>query len=420
MNVTRILNIISIGGALIVGFWLPLHLIDFRTHIEIEVALELIVALISIINLFLHFHEKRHNPRLIRSWFHPSVLLDILAVIPWATIKYQISGEFHPDLLLVNLVVIRHIWKTKNLLDNFNGIGPVAYRLIPLTVIMPLLIHLITCSWIALGSGTSGPHEDKVIEYVKALYWAVTTLATVGYGDISARTPDQMLFASVVMLIGVGTFGFVLSNVASMLSRADAAREHHMANLDKVEVFMTSHEIPNHLRGKVRNYYQYLWNKHKGYSDRSIIRDLPAKMQAELFYFINKQIIEKVPLLSGASEDLLEELMQELQPKIFIPNECIFRVNEPGDGVYFIQHGQVEIIAKDGQVVATLNEGGFFGEMALISDRNRNATARAKSYCDIYVLPKNSFNRVIKNFPEFKEHIEKVVEERNIQNRTPS
>lgn len=401
------------------GFWIPLQLIDFRTHIDIEILLELIVACISVINVFLHFRNRKKNWRLIRSWFNFSLFLDFLAIIPWATLWHFFTGDFQPNFLLINLVVVRHIWKVKKVMDSYDRLGPIAYRLIPLMAVMPLIIHLITCAWIALGSGTSGPQENKIEEYIKGIYWSVTTLATVGYGDISAKTPIQMLFASVVMLIGVGTFGFVLSNVASMLSRADAAREHHMNNLDKVEVFMNSHGIPTEMRHKVRSYYHFLWNKHKGYSDRTILRDLPIKMQAELFYFINKEIVEKVPLLAGASQELLEDLMRELQPKIFVPNECVFKINEPGDGIYFIQHGSVEIISKDSQIVATLHEGSFFGEMALISDRNRNATARAATYCDIYVLPKHSFNRVVASYPEFKEHIEAVISQRNTANQQP-
>jgi voltage-gated potassium channel len=53
-----------------------------------------------------------------------------------------------------------------------------------------------------------------------------------------------------------------------------------------------------------------------------------------------------------------------------------------------------------------------FGEIALISDGPRTATARASSYCDLYVLPKASFLAIIDAYPEFKSHIEGMMLER--------
>jgi voltage-gated potassium channel len=134
----------------------------------------------------------------------------------------------------------------------FDGLHPVAFRLIPLALSMPLLVHMIACCWIFLGSGTAGPDNDKVLEYVKAMYWTFTTLTTVGYGHISAKTIPQMMFASGTQVVGVAVFGYVLSNVASLLARLDASREHHMNLLDKVEAYMRHNHLPPKLRSGVR------------------------------------------------------------------------------------------------------------------------------------------------------------------------
>jgi voltage-gated potassium channel len=277
---------------------------------------------------------------------------------------------------------------------------------------MPLLVHLVACTWIYLGSGTAGPDPDQSLEYIKAIYWSFTTLTTVGYGDISAKTPAQMLFACCVQVLGVGVFGFVLSNVASLLSRMDAAREHHMDSLDKIETFMRSHEIGADLRVKIRDYYHYLWTNHRGYRDTTLLQDLPKKMQSELFLFINRSIIERVPMLRDASVELIEDLMNELKPRILVPGERIFRAGDPGDAMYFIQNGQVEILSTENKLIAELKDGDYFGEMALVSEKPRSASARAASFCDIYVLSKAAFSRAINTYPEFSAHLEKTVKER--------
>ncbi|MBU6374492.1 MAG: cyclic nucleotide-binding domain-containing protein, partial [Bdellovibrionales bacterium] len=216
--------------------------------------------------------------------------------------------------------------------------------------------------------------------------------------QILPKTTDQMLFAGSVQLMGVGFFGFILSNVASVLGRQDAARENHMNNLDRIETFMKMHDTPRGLRNEVRNYYNYPWTRKKGYLDRSLLDNLPPKIQSDLFLHLNRSILQKVPLLRGASEELIEDLMRELEP----------RVGDRGDALYFIQSGQVEILGADRQKIATLSEGDFFGEMALVSDRSRRAAARSVSFCDLYVLHREAFEQVISAYPEFREHIHQV------------
>jgi voltage-gated potassium channel len=185
-----------------------------------------------------------------------------------------------------------------------------------------------------------------------------------------------------------------------------------MNSLDRVETFMQSHKIPTELKSKVRNYYHYLWTNHRDYQDRSLLEDLPVKVQSELYLFINKAIISKVSFLKGAETELIEDLMHELRPQIYVPGEKIFKVDEPGHALYFIQRGQVEILSREGKLIAHLDDGACFGEMALISDRARSANARAVSYCDVYVLEKESFYRVAKSYPQLLTHIQKIMSDR--------
>lgn len=406
------LRVISILAALLVGFWLPLRLIQFPLPVEYDWGVDILISVVSLVNIYLHFEENQLDYKKMSSWLRFGVVLDFICVLPLLWLEQKIFGYEHRALVLLNLLSARHIWRIKSFLDQFHSLQPVVYRLAPLLLMMPLLVHIVACGWIGLGSGTAGADPDKMFEYIKAIYWSFTTLTTVGYGDISAKTPAQMIYCCFIQVIGVGVFGFVLSNVASLLSRMDAAREHHMDNLDRMETFMRSHSIPSDLKLRVRGYFRHLWKNYRGYNDRSMLSELPTKVQSELLFFINKSITKKVPLFKGASQELLEDLMHELQPRIFVPGEKIFKVNEAGSSMYFIHSGTVEIINSEKKHLATLQEGAFFGEMALIFDQPRSATALAQTYCDLYTLSKESFNKVTSAYPEFKEHIQKVIHER--------
>lgn len=406
------LRLFSIFSAMMVGFWLPFRVIGYSVPGGVELGIDLLISAASIVNIYLHFHKHELDFKIPKNWLSVSVVLDLITLLPFMLIEDVFVGGASNSLVLANLIGVRHIWKIKEFLDEFDNLKPIEYRLVPLGFMMPLLIHLIACGWIGLGSGTVGPDSDKAMEYTKAFYWAMTTLTTVGYGDISAKTAAQMIYAAVTQLVGVGVFGFVLSNVASLLSRLDAAREHHMDNLDQIEGFMSSYHIPMEIRGKVRSYYHYVWKEHKGRMDKSVLEILPSKLQSELNFAINRDIIEKIPFLKSATTEMIEDVMLALDHKVFVPGERIFRAGDQADALYMIHSGKIEILSAEGKHLAVLSEGAVFGEIALISDSPRTATARALSYCDLYLLPKADFQRIVASYPKFKSDMDEVMAQR--------
>lgn len=127
-------------------------------------------------------------------------------------------------------------------------------------------------------------------------------------------------------------------------------------------------------------------------------------------------MIEKVPIFSGASEDLIKQIVAKLKSAIFTPGDYVFREGEIGDSMYFISRGQVEVVSKDGQTIyATLSPGNFFGEIALILQQPRNASIRALEYVDLYTLDQGGLQEVLQKFPAFMAHIHDLAKKRQDQ-----
>ena len=74
--------------------------------------------------------------------------------------------------------------------------------------------------------------------------------------------------------------------------------------------------------------------------------------------------------------------------------------------------GEVEVIDGMGQVVQTLSDGDFFGEVGLLISTPRTATVRAKTQSDLFVLEKADFSRILRDHPQFAETMLKVAKER--------
>lgn len=129
---------------------------------------------------------------------------------------------------------------------------------------------------------------------------------------------------------------------------------------------------------------------------------------------LNWESLRRVPLFEDAGEVLLRSLALELRPAVFQAGDVILRKGDVGGEMYFVARGEVEVLGGDAadQVVATLGEGDFFGEAALLHSAPRNATVRAKSYCDLFALEKASFDRVLAERPSLAAAVRRTAESR--------
>ncbi len=80
--------------------------------------------------------------------------------------------------------------------------------------------------------------------------------------------------------------------------------------------------------------------------------------------------------------------------------EFIFRKGEAAKVMYLIIEGEVDLMLDD-TVVETAEEGGFIGEMALIDDEPRSASARARGDCRVFPIDEARFQLLVKETPFF-------------------
>jgi voltage-gated potassium channel len=190
-----------------------------------------------------------------------------------------------------------------------------------------------------------------------ALWWAVATLTTTGYGDVVPITPLGRLIAAAVMICGLGVFGLWTGILATGFA-AETRRD-------------------NFLR---------TWG-----------------------------IVSKVPFFASLGPAAIADVTQVLRTIDLPPRTTIIRKGQAGDCMYFIASGEVEVDLP-GKTV-TLGEGAFFGEMALLGNNLRSANITTTQVSQLLVLDLVDFPLLMARHPELAETIDAEAKRRALENK---
>jgi voltage-gated potassium channel len=212
-------------------------------------------------------------------------------------------------------------------------------------LLMAFLMVLVIAATLAYV--IEGPVQPATFGSIpRALWWAATTLTTVGYGDEVPITPLGKFLASAVMLCGIGV----------------------CALWTAILVTGFSHEMR-------RSEFLRTWD-----------------------------LVARVPFLRGLGAGTIAEVAQFLRPSDCAAGETIIRRGQPGDCMYFIVSGEVTLELKPQPLV--LGPGHFFGELALITGDPRNATVTAKTSCELLHLDLADFRQIEARHPELAQVID--------------
>lgn len=122
-------------------------------------------------------------------------------------------------------------------------------------------------------------------------------------------------------------------------------------------------------------------------------------------------ILEKIPLFKDLTEESYDLITKNITLEYYPRHHKIFSEGDAGDALYIIKRGVVRIYQgsdedPDNQIeIATLSNDTFFGEMALVSEKPRNANAMVEEDAEILILKKDDFDNLINENPSLAEQI---------------
>ena len=276
----------------------------------------------------------------------PLGIVDLLSMLPGALLLLHSEPWFDDVAALIALLKLGRFNPALGLLATVirNERRPLVAALTALFVLL-----IFAAGIVYLLERQAQPEAFSSIP--ASMWWAITTMATVGYGDLTPVTPLGRMFGGFVMLLGIAMFavpaGLMATGFAAELQRRDQ---------------LTS------------------W-----------------------------KTIARLPLFKGLEASRIASIARLLNTEFVPAGQIVVQRGAHADAMFFVMEGEVTVAVEP---PVQLGPGSYFGEVALLRDIVRTATVTTVTDCRLLTLAVADFRRLIAEQPELRARLERAAEAR--------
>jgi voltage-gated potassium channel len=279
----------------------------------------------------------------------PQGIVDCLAVMPlWVA---MLGLDDLRVLIILRVLRVLKFARYSSGMRSLLEVLAAERRALMACLVILLCATLISATAMHIAEGWVQP--DKFGTIPEAMWWAIVTLATVGYGDVVPVTGAGRMVASITIIGGLIMIALPVGIVANAFSEIIHRRD----------------------------------------------------------FIVNWSMVARVPLFSHLTAGDIAHIMQLLQARQVERGEMIFRRGEQAHAMYFIAEGEVEIELGPDQKGRRirLGAGHFFGENAVLKKVERSGTARSVSRARLLVLDAHDLRALIARESGIARKINKIV-----------
>ncbi|KAI0980017.1 hypothetical protein GJ496_005538 [Pomphorhynchus laevis] len=351
------------------------------------IVIDIIVDITFIIDIFINFRTTfvNSNDELVvkpskialhylKGWF----IIDLIAAIPFDVIlmilRKDFGGETTTLMGLLKTARLLRLVRVARKLDRYSEYGTA--MLLLLMASFALLAHWLACIWYAIGnaersygrrmtwldelarathmpyhdftgniSGSNGPELKS--KYVTALYFTLSSLTSVGFGNVSPNTNLEKIFTIIVMLVGSLMYASIFGNVSAIIQRLYSGTARYHTQMLRVKEFIRFHNIPNPLKQRLEEYFQHAWSFTNGIDMNLVLKGFPDCLQADICIHLNKTLLQKYAAFKEMSDGCLRMLAIKFKTTHLPPGDILIHKGDLLTGVYYVWRGTVECLDND-------------------------------------------------------------------------
>mmetsp|Transcript_6864 Transcript_6864/g.12484 ORF Transcript_6864/g.12484 Transcript_6864/m.12484 type:complete len:692 (-) Transcript_6864:52-2127(-) len=367
----------------------------------------------------------------IKSWF----FIDLISSFPMGLIEYSegIDSQGGPGkanrfarlarlprlyklFRIIRITKLGRIYKGNPLyekIDDWLDVNGRFLRLFKFLISIFLFVHFFACFFYfaAKIEGMTDEtwvfqmgYQDKSIGsiYLCSFYWAFTTIATVGYGDIHAFTEVEMVVCIIAMGFGVAFYSMIISSITSLISSIDIREATINNKVRAAEEFGKEAGLNRETINKIRQVIQHNATVFS-IDNLKLIDEMPKILKVEVTKQMYNGLARCMPMFAGRDPSFIVYVIARLKPIFFDEGDSVYKENDPPEDMFVIFKGRVSLTIK-AMRNKKIDFKGFlkgtnFGEIELLANCRRIDNATVFSIAEVLAMPKESFNEMLEEFP---------------------
>lgn len=391
------------------------------TLIDAMFFIDIIVNSFSSYNLPDGFYEISLSKiflKYLRTW----LLIDLVACIPFglfedASLEGERSANYnnfarlsrlprlYKLLRLSRLVKIFKTLKNTDIFDKIQDFFQVNARiakLIGFVITVVVCIHIMGCFWfLAARFEEFEPKtwvvrygildEDIGTQYISSIYWAMTTLGTIGYGDIVPGTNLERVISILWMILGVGFYSFTVGSLSSLLSSIDSRDAALTTKLYAIGEFSEETGLDKKLCYELRKavkYHSYkigtTWN-----DKMTLFNELPRSLKYSVAMTMHQNAAKNIPFFKTKDPAFVTAVIPYLKPLHISDDRFIYIEDQHADEIYFLLKGRANLVIGLSEIVyKSFLKGSYFGECEIILRTKRQDNVKSFGDCELLVMTK--------------------------------
>jgi len=437
-------DIISICMLLFVMFVTPFEVAYLTTEYNVLFGLNRIIDVFFITDMVLQFflmyrdEEKgvlvKSQRAIIQAYMKGWFWIDLIAVLPFDMVGVFASSDDMSNLKvlriarLLRLFKLLRILKAGRMFERWETSMAINYSVLTLCKFVALTVvvaHWLACLWhmtvnieakevnwvTNYGDPADPDGQLSVAEvYIVALYWAVMTMSTIGYGDVTPVTTAERLTATFGMFVGSSIFAYIVGAVTSTVAAMGARQTKFYELMDSINLYMEEVELPQAIRIRIREFFRHRYNTGslQAAQNMEILELLSPALQEAVATHTHAGWIRDIKYFTKCPDEFVTKIAMKLQNHTFSPHEVIIHLGEEADNLYIVKSG---VCAAKGMIYT---RGKVFGDDMITSVvksqavTSRGYQARALTFSDVYDLSKASLKLMLAEYPEVREMVRKL------------
>ncbi|XP_047312179.1 potassium channel SKOR-like [Impatiens glandulifera] len=413
------------------SFFTPMEFAFFRGLPRKIFILDIVGQIVFLFDIILQFfvaYRDSHTYKLVcrrtpiaLRYLKSHFIFDLLGCMPWDII-YKVCGEKEEVryLLLIRLSRVRKVIDFFQEMEKDIRIKYLFTRIIKLIAVELYCTHTAACifyylattlpkeregyTWI--GSLKMGDYSyanfreiDLGTRYITSLYFAIVTMATVGYGEIHAVNLREMIFVMIYVSLDMVLGAYLIGNMTALIVKGSKTVRFRdkMTDLTK---YMNRNRLDRDIRNQIKSHLRLQYES--SYTEASVLQDMPISIRVKISQSLYKSYIENIPLFKGCSPEFISQIVIRVHEEFFLPGEVIVEQGHTVDQIYFVCDGTLEEleIDTDGteETISTLETYSSFGEISILCNIPQPYTVRVCELCRLLRVDKQSFANILEMF----------------------